>query len=40
MLFLAYINGISTDIKEHIRLFADDALLHHPVEIVADGCGV
>ena len=38
LLFLTYINDISNDIKGQIRLFADDALLYHPIKTEADGC--
>ena len=38
LLFLTYINDITNDIKGQIRLFADDALLYHPIKTVADGC--
>ena len=38
LLFLTYINDITNDIKGQIRLFADDALLYHPIKTEADGC--
>ena len=38
LLFLTYINDITNDIMGQIRLFADDALLYHPIKTEADGC--
>ena len=40
LLFLTYINVITNDIKGHIHLFADDALLYHPIKTEADGCAL
>ena len=38
-LFLTCINdNITNDTKGQIRLFADDALLYHPIKTEADGC--
>ena len=36
VLFLIYINDITTNIHSQLRLFADDCLVHHPINSPED----